>query len=107
MRLSSRLDVTVDNYENYLRPWVRWLRDSSDRGVIHVTQHVLKLYLDKRYLSQQYDSYARVGKQIAHFVNRYLAEKITMIAPLSHQRNYENVQMPELTLRKLMAFTRK
>ena len=58
-------------------------------------------------MSKQFETYTRVGKQIVHFVNRYLTEKITMIAPISHKRNYENVQMPELTLLKLMLYIRK
>ena len=72
-----------------------------------MTDHVLKTYLDERYRSGEYESYMRVGNQIATFLNRYLADKVRVIPPLSYKRNKENVQMPLRTLRKLIIECKK
>ena len=49
----------------------------------------------------------RVGKQIASFVNRYLADKVQVVPPLSYKQKNENVQMPVSTLRKLVVVCKK
>ena len=46
MRLSTMKSVTVDNYANWLRPWIRWLEERSGRGQLDVNAQVLKVYLD-------------------------------------------------------------
>ena len=100
-------DATLRNYESWLRPFVRWLDDGVRQGRLDVTDHVLKTYLDERYRSGEYESYMRVGNQIATFLNRYLADKVRVIPPLSYKRNKENVQMPLRTLRKLIIECKK
>ena len=72
MRMSSRAAVTNDNYEKWLRPWVTWLQENSNGRVMPVDAQLLKIYLDRRYLGGTYETYDRVGKQIATFVNRHL-----------------------------------
>ena len=79
MRLSNRKQVTNKNYEEWLRPWVKWLQETPDRQAMVVNDQLLKIYLDKCYLKGSYSSYHRVGKQIVNFVNRYLGNKVTMI----------------------------
>lgn len=49
----------------------------------------------------------RVGKQIASFVNRYLTERVRVVPPLGYKENNENVQMPERTLKQLIAVCKK
>ena len=67
---------------------------------------MLQAYLDDRYKGGELETYRRVGKQIVKFVNRFLVDKITMIAPLKFKKKGENIQMPLTTLKKLMAHTR-
>ena len=39
-------------------------------------------------------------------MNRFLVDKVTMIMPLHFKRKGVNIQMPQTTMKKLMAFTR-
>ena len=59
---------------------------------------MLKAYLDERYRGQELQSYMRVGKQIAEFVNRYVVEKVEVKKPLGFRKITDNVQMPERLL---------
>ena len=95
MSYSNLKEVTVKNYETWLRPWVTWLKDKASSGQLHIDAHVLKTYLDMRYLDKEFSSYMRVGNQIASFINRYLTSKVEVIRPLAFHKKFENVQMPQ------------
>ena len=70
--MSSRRQETIINYNNWLRPFVKWLEDKSRAGYLHISSQLLAEYLDGRYAYGEHSSYMRVGKEIAPFVNRYL-----------------------------------
>ena len=107
MRISHKKKVTVDNYKQWLTPWVAWLECKQDRGAVNVDSHVLKTYLDGRYLGGTFETYNRIGKEIVTFCKEYLVgSKMTLIKPLHFRRSHENVQMPDQTMKKLMGYTR-
>ena len=89
--MSSRSQETVDNYTNWLRPFVKWLEDKSSTGYLYITSQMLAEYLDSRYAHGEYSSYMRVGKQIAAFVNRYLQDKVEVLKPLYFKQVSDNV----------------
>ena len=106
MRISHLKKVTVDNYEQWLTPWVAWLESKQDRGAVNVDSHVLKTYMDGRYSDGSFETYNRIGKQIVLFCNQYLVgSKMTLIKPLHFRRSHENVQMPDQTMEKLLTYT--
>ena len=107
MRISHKKKVTVDNYKQWLTPWVAWLESKQDRGAVNVDSHVLKTYMDGRYLGGTFETYDRIGNQIVLFCNQYLVgNKMTLTKPLNFMRSHENVQMPDQTMKKLMGYTR-
>ena len=101
--MSSRRHETINNYANWLRPFIKWLEDKSSSGYVHITSQLLAEYLNDRYARGEHSSYMRVGKQIAAFVNRDLHDKVEVLKPLRFKRAKDNVQMPPATLQKLMA----
>ena len=82
---------SIENYEGYLKPWVKWLGERRQGHGIGVTSHVLKMYLDERFKNGSYLTYMRVGSQIKLFANRYLHSPIELIKSVSHKRNNEHV----------------
>ena len=101
--MSSRRHETINNYTNWLRPFIKWLEDKSSSGYVHITSQLLAEYLNDRYARGEHSSYMRVGKQIAAFVNQHLQDKVEVLKPLHFKRAKDNVQMPPATLQKLMA----
>ena len=61
----------MDNYESWLKPLVAWLEERQVAGQTFVNDTLLKTYLELKYGHKSYDSYWRVGKQCADFINRY------------------------------------
>ena len=47
--MSSRRQETIINYNNWLRPFVKWLEDKSRAGYLHISSQLLAEYLDGRY----------------------------------------------------------
>ena len=47
--MSSRTQETIDNYTNWLRPFIKWLEDKSSSGYLHITSQLLAEYLDSRF----------------------------------------------------------
>ena len=47
--MSSRSQETINNYTNWLKPFVKWLEDKSSSGYLHITSQMLTEYLDDRY----------------------------------------------------------
>ena len=92
--MSSRKPTTIENYINYLTPWIRWLVQEQNKKTKAINGNTLKRYLNIKYNDKSYESYMRIGRQIQDFMNRYLNNDIKLIKPVSHQRIFENVQMP-------------
>ena len=65
---------------------------------------VVRVNGEERFAGKRYNSYQRVGAQIAEFTNRYLNEKIQVIKSISLGRQTENVQMPSESMPKLREF---
>ena len=89
--MSSRSQETIDNYNNWIRPFIKWLEDKSSTGYLHITSQLLAEYLDSRFAYGEHSSYMRVGKQIATFVNRYLQDKVQVLKPLHFKQVSDNV----------------
>ena len=47
--MSSCRPQTINNYVNWLRPFIKWLEDKSSSGYLHITSQMLTEYLDDRY----------------------------------------------------------
>lgn len=47
--------------------------------------------MNKRYSGGKYNSYIRIGKQIVDFMNRYLANPISLIKPVHMKRDEEAI----------------
>ena len=47
--MSSRSQETINNYTNWLKPFIKWLEDKSSSGYLHITSQMLTEYLDDRY----------------------------------------------------------
>ena len=96
---------TARSYENWLKPWVQWLRLNGSVP----TAMLIKKYLDEHpHFSKNPHNYNRVGKQIVAFTNSYTNNRVHLVkAKVMNQPAKQHARMDRATYHKIEEYLRK
>lgn len=78
-------------YKSWLTPWVAFLVDNEMASNLFIDKRLLETYLNHHYPGGHKDTYLRVGKQIAAFVNQYSNLKVEPPKPIHLKKKEGNL----------------